>query len=280
MHTADPTTATLPGPWLLTTHTIEQDPRVHGPGSRTVVISHAPPPADLLADLATAGHLVCAFTFDTLPARPAGPPRCLILADATGRHPGEHTDAIYRWDNHDTLPSAPPAPRRRGVVAIGESDLARLVRPGPGQRIIGLRYDVLRLAVLVHLEGPGLPEVPEGGDPPLIRTSYAPPPTFDRVDVTNLPPQQQHDTVLAQLADALEHTAPAATLLTSDISVPAHATWTGADSLIRRHHPGEPWYGRLECAHCGPPADGPVFWPCPDYVDIATGVVTGLQAAQ
>lgn len=278
------------GPWILDArgNTIAQDPRHHG-GNALVLILVKAPPADLLTDLALGGHLVCSVDDVAGDHDPSvGPARCVVLVERTGRHPGDHTDGVRKWENTDPyvetdsplFRTAPLArqPRRRGVVVLGEEQLERLVRPGPGQRIIGFAPDPIRLAVLVHLEGDGLPEVAPDSFPPEI-TLLGPVTTYYRLDVTGWTPERAHAAILAQLAELLEHTAPALTLLTPDVAVPAHATWIGADEIIRRHAPERANNDDLVCSHCrvdhGYPDQVP--WPCPDYRAAAQGAVTGLE---
>lgn len=275
----------FPGPWVLdiTGNTVTQDPRHYGPAGALALVIRQAPSINMLHNLAFRGALTC--TAEDASAQPGtdGPPCCIVLVDYRGRHPGPHTDGAAQWENsYPYLEDSPVRPRRRaGVLVIPESDLTNLARLQPGQRITGLKTDHMRQAVLLRVEGAGLPEVDELSELPYVDTlRYRPPPLVERVDVEHLPPAQQHATVLQVLGDLLEHAGHlgAANHVRPDMSVSAHATWIGADEIVRRHAPDlDRSTHRLLCTHCesGPGAEG-AYWPCPDYRAAAQGAVTGL----
>lgn len=170
--------------------------------------------------------------------------------------------------------------RRRGVVLIPESDVARLVRLAPGQHIAGLRHDHLRQAFQVLIAGDGLPLVDEMCDPPLVekhRWAAPPPrPVHLAAFAETLNAQQTHAVVLLQLRTAL------------DLDPPPGTAWAALEAIVRRHGPYEPrdFPGVQACRECPriPVAASagltrPTYWPCDDYADAAGVVVIGLEAA-
>lgn len=183
----------------------------------------------------------------------------------------------------DTRP--PRRTRHAGILSIQESDLERLARVGPGQRITGITTDPMTLSVLLRVEGDDLPEVAEGAYPPHVETlRYQAPPLVEHVDVYGMAPAEQHAAVQRVLLELIEHAGHlgAATGVVPDLSVNAHAGWIGALDIVRRHppvthHPSSATW----CARCLHPALGktydPVAWPCPDYRAAAQGAMTGLE---
>lgn len=197
-------------------------------------------------------------------------------------------------------PPVPPPPsgrqprdRRRGIVIVPESDIERLVRLEPGQRIAGMRDDPLRQAFLVLIEGDGLPEVHEMCDPPYVHQSRWAAPPLPATDLViwakPFPALQVHALVLRQLRT------------NADLDPPPGTPWAAIDAIARRHAPHEHRVriddtgsvyraGSVrkgsENAHvalCHPCGDGhhnqrDARWPCPDYLAAASCVVTGLEA--
>lgn len=171
-------------------------------------------------------------------------------------------------------PPAPPSgarpiPRRRGVVVIAESDIARLVRLEAGQQIVGIRDDPMRQAFLVLLAGDGLPAVAEFADPPILNGyRYATPPGA-RIDLTGRMPSplEVHALVLLQLRPV-------------DLDPPPGSPAAALEAIVRRHAPyqmGNAWWCSFCCGSCQ--AGESAHWPCGDYVDAAGTVITGLREA-
>lgn len=176
--------------------------------------------------------------------------------------------------------SSVPRGRRRGVVLIPESDVARLVKLAPGQHIAGLRHDHLRQAFQVLVAGDGLPLVDELCDPPMVdehRWAAPPPRPVHLADfVETLNAKETHAVVLLQLRTAI------------DLDPPPGTAWAALDAIVRRHGPYEPrdFPGVQACRECPriPVAAGagltrPTYWPCDDYADAAGVVVVGLVLA-
>lgn len=186
------------------------------------------------------------------------------------------TDNLTETDQVDlaATTTAPERPVRRvGILAVTEEDLCNLARVEPGQRITGLMTDPMRQAVLIRVEGDGLPVCDQGVYPEFVDAlRYRPPALVERVDVEGLPPAQQHAATLIVLAELIEH---AGHLSRGDVqpalALNAHATWIGCDQIVRRHAP----VGRAWCATCRN-SDGAAPWPCPDYRNAALGAVVGL----
>lgn len=291
----------LPGPWLLDIrgNTVTQDTRKYGAGALSLILRLSPTPRMMTA-LHLGGYLACSAEKPSPLLTDNDQPRCVVLVDDTGRHPGEHTDGVTQWGN--TAPyvegAPPPAPerpvRRVGILLIPEEDLENLAKLAPGQRITGLKVDHMRAAVLLRVEGPGMPEIQELSEPPIVDAlRYRPPPLVERVDVERLPPALQHAVVLQVLAELIEHAGHLGSGcdVRPDLSVNAHATWIGADEIVRRHAPDledrgayQPSTGTTPwCQSCtsvidngGVDVPGNEFWPCPDYRAAAQGAVTGL----
>lgn len=226
---------------------------------------------------------------------------CSVRVDDSGRHRGPHVDRPHgnaEWENeHPADPTetqhAPPPrpPRRLGVLVIPESDLVRLARVQPGQRITGITTDPMMQAVLLRVEGDGLPEVDDMCVPPRVDAlRYQAPPLVERVDVDGMPADQAHAAVQRVLLELIEHAyhLGADTGVVPDLSVNAHAAWTGALEIVRRHAPDlqdrgayQPSKGQAPgCLRCLVDLDGQLgaeSWPCPDYRAAAQGAVFGME---
>jgi hypothetical protein len=294
----------LPGPWLLDIHgnTVTQDPRVYGAAALSLILRLSPTP-HMMAALHLGGYLTCTAEDPSSLFVDTSRPCCVVLVDATGRHPGDHTNGVFWWGNTDpyvegTAPDSqihrlrdnPTPVRRVGMMVIPESDIERLVRLRPGQRITGLAVDPIMQAVQVRVEGDGLPVHHEMSYPERVDAlRYQAPPLVERVDVGNRSPALQHATVLQVLADLIEHAGHlgAAHGVVPDLSVNAHAGWIGADEIARRHAPDLEDRGAYQPSKGHPPACrahvvdvdgqfGHATWPCPDYRAAALAAVTGL----
>lgn len=180
-------------------------------------------------------------------------------------------DAIPVVTSSDPPPiPAPPAGypkrRQRGVVVIPQSDLERLVRLEPGQRIAGMRDEPTRMAVLFLVEGDGMPEVDEMCDAPTVDGNrWASPPPYPIDLAPGAAPPYVHGLVLMQLRGPRDYDPPAGT------------AWSALHEVVTRHYPLE-MGGRYWCAWCcGSCQDGEhAHWPCADYVAAAGTVVNGL----
>jgi len=165
----------------------------------------------------------------------------------------------------------PPAPRRRGIVVIPESDVARLVKLGPGQQIIGLRVDEMRSAFLVLVTGDDLPIVNEYTEPPTLhgfRYATPPPGQLTLVDWPAMTPLELHALVRLSL-EPIE-----------GVEQPPGTPWAALAAIVARHAPYEMsgrWWCSWCCGDCH--AGEHAHWPCGDYVDAATPIVRGLEVA-
>jgi hypothetical protein len=154
-----------------------------------------------------------------------------------------------------------PKHRNRGVYVIGDGELARLLRLPPGQQVVAVSTSWERLAVLIMVEGDGLPAVVEGTEAPALnewgrlRTMFPP-------NVSHLAPGAAHATVMASLGTVrLEE--PAALL--------------GRARVLERHGPNPNWAPWPGCSNCVNENGGdPYEWPCEDYLDAAADLVIGL----
>jgi hypothetical protein len=250
------------------------------PGGPSREPLHCHPSAALLRGLAVAGALQCTRRRD--PGTTG--PQCNVLVDDQGRHTGRHVDGRYgdemEWPNLHPAPApagadvtadltatrqAPaPARRRRGVYVIGDATLARAMRLPEGQHVIAVSVDFERLAVLVKVEGEGLPEVGEGEHARTIRTAAwwtsAPSPA----QLAAMPPAERHTAVLAAVgATALEDA----------------GALQGRLRILARHAPDQDSDRFCVCCVADMPSGPhPVAWPCPDYLDAAGDVLGPVPA--
>lgn len=154
-----------------------------------------------------------------------------------------------------------PERRRRGIYEIGDDQLARLLRLPAGQQVVSVSSNWRRLSLMVMVEGDGLPEVDAGGETPLLNkwARFTP---LSPTDVDGLTPAAAHAAVCAELG-AVRFEDPAAL--------------AGRRRILERHRPSETWKAWPGCSNCvGEIAGDPDEWPCEDYLDAATGLVTGL----
>lgn len=151
--------------------------------------------------------------------------------------------------------------RRRGVYAIGDSEIARLLRLPAGQHVVSVSSDWVRLALLIMVEGAGLPEVLEGSAPYEVNRwgrfrDVAP------LDVSKLAPGAAHAAVLAELG-AVRFEEPAALI--------------GRARILTRHAPSATFTAWPACSNCVSETGGdPYEWPCEDYLDASADMVVGL----
>lgn len=154
-----------------------------------------------------------------------------------------------------------PLFRKLGIYALGDDELAHHLNLPAGQRVLSVSADWACLAVLLMVEGEGLPHVPSGGDVPRLNKWGRLRP-LARLTVSDLSPDAAHAAVLAELAGPrLED--PAVT--------------TGRRRTLDRHQPNPTWTAWPGCNHCvNGTAGDPDDWPCEDYLDAAAGLVVGL----
>lgn len=156
------------------------------------------------------------------------------------------------------------ASRNRGVYAISDLEVARLLNVPAGQHVVALSMDWPSSSLLILVEGEGLPEVYEGGTAPYLNQhgqlrSMA---DWNRCDVAGFRSADAHAAVLAELG----------AVRFEDPQVRA-----GRRRILERHapRPEAPWQSC--CSSCVSETDGsPDDWPCLDYLDAATGLVVGL----
>lgn len=155
--------------------------------------------------------------------------------------------------------------RRRGIYAIGDDDLARLLRLPAGQRVVSVSTDWQTTSVLLMVEGEGLPEQPAGAQTPYLNRWGRIRSLTDRCgspDVSGLPPLAAHAVVMEELG-AVRFEEPAAL--------------AGRRRILDRHRPHPTWKAWPGCLTCVVgPADDPDEWPCVDYLDATAGLVVGL----
>lgn len=148
--------------------------------------------------------------------------------------------------------------RRRGIYEIGDAELARLLRLPAGQHVVSVSADWARLSLLVMVEGAGLPEVATGHHAPTLR-QFRP---LTPLGVAKLSPGAAHAAVLAELGAARFEDPDAL---------------DGRARILARHAPHKQIAPRLYwCAYCVNDDQTGQPWPCPDYLDAAAGLVTGL----
>jgi hypothetical protein len=239
------------------------------PGGPSREPLHCHPSAALLRGLAVAGALQCTRRRD--PGTTG--PQCNVLVDDQGRHTGRHVDGRYgdemEWPNLHPAPAGadvtadltatsvavrPTTSRRRGVYVIGDATLARAMRLPEGQHVIAVSVDFERLAVLVKVEGEGLPEVGEGEHAPTIRTAswWTSAPGPDQLAA--MPPPARHAAVLAAVeATALEDA----------------AALQGRLRILNRHAPT----ANGDCSCCALVPGSPDPFPCLDYRDAAGDIL-------
>ncbi len=154
-----------------------------------------------------------------------------------------------------------PARHHRGVYAIGEDYLARLLQLPDGQQVRAMSIDWPRGCLLVMVEGPGLPSVVAGNDAPVLN-EWGQLGPLAALDVSKLTPGAAHAAILAELAQ---------------VRLEDPAALAGRHRILDRHgpRPERSWLDR--CSSCTSEIDAePDEWPCPDYLDAAAGLVTGL----
>jgi hypothetical protein len=154
-----------------------------------------------------------------------------------------------------------PRHRNRGIYVIGDGELARLLRLPAGQHVVAVSTSWERLAVLIMVEGEGLPVVTEGCEAPALNEWGRLRPFFPP-NVANLTPGAAHAAVLATLG-AVRLEEPAALL--------------GRARILERHGPNPNWAPWPGCSNCVTETGGdPYEWPCEDYLDAAADLVIGL----
>ncbi len=98
-----------------------------------------------------------------------------------------------------------------------------------------------------------------------------------RIDVTGLDAATAHTKIVDQ-ARTLLSTPDSRLYFTPDILEAVDATWHGVIRVLERHAPGfTVGAGVILCDHA-PHVDAGDTFPCPDYLDVAAGLATGLDA--
>jgi hypothetical protein len=157
-----------------------------------------------------------------------------------------------------------PGYRHRGVYAIGDFELSRLLRLPAGQQVVAVSTEWETASVLLLVEGEGLPEVWDGAHPPRLNQYGRIRCLTDTVNTNaaGLPPLAAHALVIGELG---------AVRFEDPDSV------EGRRRILDRHRPRDGWTAYPGCSSCVSETDGdPDEWPCPDYLDAALGLVTGL----
>ena len=238
---------------------VTEDVLLAGPNARSWTIQR-PMPVHLLARLADAGALCCSASYRTIDGTVG---RCTLPVSSAGVHPGSHEpDPLDQpepqdWHHYEFPGVSAPIPRparHRATIRLDESTLVDLLRLPAGQRVIGFRDDPLTLSIFVHLEGDGLPETPEGGEPSCLNGGILRLSTL----VYATDPHEIHTGVLAALDD------------------PGYLeAWRSRQARIRQLNRHAPiMHGDIaSCSSCALMPGDPDPWPCPDYQDAAAAVL-------
>lgn len=160
---------------------------------------------------------------------------------------------------HDPDQRPPLRVRFRGIYPLPEEVLERFIKLPPGQRIVAFRPDPMRGTIDVLAEGAGLPPVAEACEVPYMDSRWY---SYDAPTVANQPPDVQHATVLAALEQP---------------RVADFFAYRGRRRILERHRPHLDLNNTARCHHDWRLYLGSTTsWPCPDYLDAADGLVTGL----
>lgn len=162
----------------------------------------------------------------------------------------------------------PPRPtnRRRGIYVVHEDEITRLLRLPDDQHVIGVSTRWETHSILIMVEGDGLPEIPAGGQAPLLNqwSTFAPRP----LDVAQMTPGAAHAAIIA-LLDGVRFEDPAGV--------------AGRRRILERHAPVERTKHPEEPHFCGTCIERPDYsgesaadWPCVDYLDAAGDLAYGL----